>query len=235
MQVLKQHKRVVLFTISLVAILAMSLFIVFLSTLTSPSQNYNPGPYIGEVTQYQNQSLTSISQLNQALISHPDVSIKGVQNINQTTYRLAITGLVNHTMYYSYDDVVNSFLPHQELATIICVEGWSSTNLWEGVLLNDLVQQANSNPNATTLIFNASDGYTTAIPIDSAAQNNYIIAYKINNVTLTPLVGWPFVLIAQDQYGYKWIRWITEIEVSNDSSYLGFWESRGYPNNAIIR
>jgi DMSO/TMAO reductase YedYZ molybdopterin-dependent catalytic subunit len=235
MQILKQHKRTVLIAILLVAILVMSLFIVFLSTLTSPPQNSNPGPYLGEVTHYQNQSLTSISQLNQALISHPDVSIRGVQNINQTTYRLAITGLVNNTLHYSYDEVVNSFQSHQEVATIICVEGWSSTNLWQGVLVNDLVQQAKISPNATTLIFNASDGYTTAIPIDSAAQNNYMIAYKINNVTLTPLVGWPFVLIAQNQYGYKWIRWITEIKVSNDSSYLGFWESRGYPNNATIR
>jgi DMSO/TMAO reductase YedYZ molybdopterin-dependent catalytic subunit len=56
----------------------------------------------------------------------------------------------------------------------------------------------------------------------------------MNNVTLTPEAGWPFMLIAQNQYGYKWIRWVTGIEVSNDTSYLGYWESRGYPNNATV-
>ena len=65
-------------------------------------------------------------------------------------------------------------------------------------------------------------------------DNNIMIAYKMNNVTLTDRTGWPFFLVAKDQYGYKWIEWITGIEVSNDSSYLGYWESRGYPNNATV-
>ena len=61
-----------------------------------------------------------------------------------------------------------------------------------------------------------------------------MIAYKMNNVTLTPQTGFPFFLVAKNQYGYKWIEWLTEINVSNDSNYLGFWESRGYPNNATV-
>ena len=47
-------------------------------------------------------------------------------------------------------------------------------------------------------------------------------------------LGWPFFLVAKSQYGYKWIEWLTEINVSNDSNYLGYWESRGYPNNATV-
>jgi DMSO/TMAO reductase YedYZ molybdopterin-dependent catalytic subunit len=65
-------------------------------------------------------------------------------------------------------------------------------------------------------------------------QNNIMIAFKMNNVTLTPDIGWPFMLVAQNQSGYKWIKWITEIDVSNDTGYLGYWESRGYPNNATV-
>jgi len=56
----------------------------------------------------------------------------------------------------------------------------------------------------------------------------------LNGVVLTPQIGWPFMLVAQSQYGYKWIKWITEIEASNNTNYLGYWESRGYPNNATI-
>ena len=75
---------------------------------------------------------------------------------------------------------------------------------------------------------------TTALPLDYIVQNNLILAYKMNNVTLPAAAGFPFMLVAQNQYGYKWIKWVTEIDVSNDSSYLGYWESRGYPNNATI-
>ena len=56
----------------------------------------------------------------------------------------------------------------------------------------------------------------------------------MNNLTLTDQTGWPFFLVAQNQYGYKWIEWLTEINVSNNSNYLGYWESRGYPNNATV-
>src|SRR5208337_2978976 len=76
--------------------------------------------------------------------------------------------------------------------------------------------------------------YTTALPLSYVVQNNLILAYKVNNVTLPAPAGFPLALVAQSQYGYKWIKWITEIDVSNDSSYLGYWESQGYPNNATV-
>ena len=84
------------------------------------------------------------------------------------------------------------------------------------------------------MIFRASDGYSTALPLDYIVQNDIILAYKMNGVPLLPQTGWPFMLVAQSQYGYKWIKWITSIEVSNDANYLGYWETRGYPNNATI-
>ena len=97
-----------------------------------------------------------------------------------------------------------------------------------------MLQEAGVSPNATVVIFNASDGYTTALLMSYIIQNNIMIAFKMNGVTLTPQLGWPFMLVAESQYGYKWIKWITEIEASNDTSYLGYWESRGYPNNATV-
>jgi len=250
MQVLKQHKIVILVAVLLVVVLVVSFFVVQNSLKSTPSATPSPGvsstpspsptpttiPILssGEVIQFQGQNLTSISAFVKDLVQHPDVSIAGVQNINQATYRLSITGLVNQTMDYTYDDVVNNFTSYQKVATLPCVEGWSATVLWQGVRLSDILQKAGASSNATTLIFYASDGYTTALPMDYVMQNNIMIAYKMNNVTLTTRTGWPFFLVAQNQYGYKWIMWLTRIDVSNDSSYLGYWESQGYPNNATV-
>ena len=100
-------------------------------------------------------------------------------------------------MVYTYEDVIGDFQSNQTVATLPCVEGWSVTMLWQGVPVNDLLQDAGASPNATTIIFSASDGYTTALPISYIVQNNLILAYKMNNVTLTPQVGWPFMLIAR--------------------------------------
>jgi DMSO/TMAO reductase YedYZ molybdopterin-dependent catalytic subunit len=210
------------------------------TTPTPPSQTPTPTSvptpflYPGEVTQYQGQDLTPITDFIEDLVQHPDVSIAGTQYINQATYRLNVTGLVNNTLEYTYDDVVNNHTAYQKVVTLTCVEGWSATILWQGVLVNDLLKEAGVSPNATVVIFHASDGYTTALPLDYIVQNNITLAYKMNNVTLTAQIGWPLMLVAQNQYGYKWIMWVTEIDVSNDTNYLGYWESRGYPNNATL-
>ena len=193
-----------------------------------------PSLFPGEVTQYLGQNLTPVSAYVDYLTAHPDVAIAGTQNINSATYHLAITGLVNNPVNYTYDEVVNNFNSTLQVATLPCVEGWGVTVLWQGVPITDFLQQAGVGSTATALIFLAYDGYSTSLPLDFIRQNNIMIAYKMNNVTLTPQTGWPFFLVAKNQYGYKWIEWITEINVSSDSSYIGYWESRGYPNNATV-
>jgi DMSO/TMAO reductase YedYZ molybdopterin-dependent catalytic subunit len=198
----------------------------------------NPSPvsslFPGEITQYQGQNLTPVGGYIDYLYQHPDVAIHGAQYLDQATYKLAITGLVDYPTKYTYDEVVNNFNSTQEVATLPCVEGWSVTLLWQGVPITDILQHEGVSPNANTLIFVASDGYTTSLPLSYVKDNNITIAYKMNNVTLTPRTGWPFFLVAKNQYGYKWIEWLTEINVSNDSDYMGYWESRGYPNNGTV-
>ena len=231
MQVLKKII-IILVAVFLVVMLLVSFFIVENGSKLSPPPSYTLYP--GEVTSYQGESLDSINTYLQELRAHPDVSIKGVQNINQSTYRLTINDLVNHSLSLTYADIVNNFTLQNQVATLDCVEGWSVNCLWQGVLISDLLKEAGASSNATTLIFTASDGYTTAIPLNYAIQNNIILAYKMNNVTLPAAAGFPLNLILPNQYGYKWIMWVTKIDVSNDSSYLGYWETRGYPNNATI-
>jgi DMSO/TMAO reductase YedYZ molybdopterin-dependent catalytic subunit len=180
--------------------------------------------YPGEVLQYQGQNLDPIGSVYENAIA-------GTQYINQSSYKVTIDGLVNNVSTLTYDQVV-SHQSYQKVVTIYCVEGWHSTILWEGILLKDLLNETGIAPGAKVIIFHASDGYSTALPLDYILQNNIILAYKMNGVPLTPELGWPFMLVAQSQYGYKWIKWITEITVSSDTTYLGYWESRGYPNNA---
>ncbi len=204
-------------------------------TFPPPSPTYIIYLYPGEVTQYSGINLTPILTYSQYIIEHPDVAIAGAQYIDNETYRLSITGLVDNAQSYTYPEVVENFNSTLQVATLPCVEGWSVTMLWQGVKIMDLLQQAGVMSSANTLIFFASDGYSSSLPLQYISQNNIMIAYKMNNVTLTPQLGYPFFLVAQNQYGYKWVEWITSIEVSDNSNYLGYWESRGYPNDATVQ
>ena len=192
------------------------------------SQNLSKNLYPGEVRDYQGENLASIGDVREN-------AIKGTQNINVSTYQLEITGLVNKTIDYTYDQVTNSFQKYQKIVTLYCVEGWSAKILWEGILVDDLIKEAGVNSSAVGAIFYASDGYSTELPLDYITSHNIIIAYKMNGLVIPPERGFPFQLVSESQYGYKWIKWITRIELTDNPDYLGYWESRGYPNNATLR
>jgi DMSO/TMAO reductase YedYZ molybdopterin-dependent catalytic subunit len=208
--------------------IALIVIIVLVALLIVGVPRLPQNLYPAEVRDYQGENLSSIAdvQIN---------AIKGVQTLNQSSYRLAITGLVDRPLQLTYDQVLGDFQNYQKVVNIYCVEGWQATILWEGVLVTDLLAQAGVNQTAKVVIFRASDGYTTALPLDYLNSRNILLAYKMNNLTMPFERGFPFQLVAESQYGYKWIKWLTGIEVSNNADYLGYWESRGYPNNATLR
>ena len=178
-----------------------------------------------EIRDYQGEKLGSINDFQEN-------SINGPQHINIGTYQLAITGLVQNEKTLLYSDVIDKHSHYEKVVTINCVEGWSVKILWEGVLLKDLLTEAGYDTNAQVVIFRAQDGYSTSLPLSYTVSNNIMIAYKMNGVILSPERGFPFQLVAESKYGYKWIKWITQIEVSNDTSFRGYWENRGYSDNA---
>ena len=180
-----------------------------------------------EVTEYEGVDLSSINAFREN-------SIKGPQEIDVESYTLSITGLVTNSTSYTYDEVLSGYQHYKKVVTLDCVEGWSVTILWEGVLIKDLLAQTQPLENAEVVIFHAYDGYTTSLPMDYVMDNDILMAYKMNDVVLPPERGFPFQLVAESKWGYKWIKWITEIELSDDASYRGYWESRGYSNNADL-
>ena len=214
-----------LFTIAFAVVLILIIVTVaVILPLLKPSTVYN-----GEIRQYQGQALSSINDFQEA-----STSINGPQYIDTSTYHLTITGLVNKTVTYTYQDIINKFTDYKKVATLQCVEGWSVKILWEGALVADLLKEAGVKSGAVGVIFTAYDGFSTELPLDYLNSSKIIIAYKINNITLPADHGYPFQLVAENQAGYKWCKWITQMEVTNDPNYLGYWESRGYPNNATI-
>jgi DMSO/TMAO reductase YedYZ molybdopterin-dependent catalytic subunit len=181
----------------------------------------------GEVSEYMGQNLSAINDFREN-------SIKGPQNLDINNYTLTITGLVNTPKTYTYSAVLNTHIHYEKVVTLHCVEGWDATILWEGVLVKDLLDEAGIDSSTKVVIFHAYDGYSTSLPIDFVVNNDILMAYKMNGLVLPPERGFPFQLVAESKYGYKWIKWITAIELSDNENYLGYWESRGFSNDATV-
>jgi hypothetical protein len=159
-------------------------------------------------------------------------AIKGTQRIDRGTYRLNVTGLTERELDLSYNQILE--LPaYSELVYMPCVEGWGFNAKWTGFRITDLLNISGLKPGAKYAFFTSSDGYSTSLPLDYIRQNNILMAYGINDVTLPQDRGFPLQVVAKSKYGYKWAKWITGIEVK-DKDIKGYWESNGYSNNANV-
>ena len=175
-----------------------------------------------EVREYQGERLGSTNDFREN-------SILGPQQIDEAAYTLTIDGLVSTPLSLSLERL-SRYIRQKKLVTLYCVDGWDVTALWEGIRVRDLLEEAQVESSANTVIFHAQDGYTTSLPLSFVIGNDLIIADRINDIPLPVDQGWPFQLVAEDRWGYKWIRWLVRIELSGDETYRGYWESRGYNN-----
>jgi len=180
-----------------------------------------------EVREYEGQNLSSINDFREN-------SIKGPQYVDIEDYQLQVTGLAEKPANFTYDEVIDDFDNYKKVVRLNCVEGWAVNILWEGILVRDILEKVTPMPEANTIIFHAYDGYTTSFSLDYVLNNDIIIAHKMNDVALPPERGFPFQLVAESKWGYKWIKWITQIELSDNADYEGYWESRGYSNEGNL-
>jgi DMSO/TMAO reductase YedYZ molybdopterin-dependent catalytic subunit len=119
------------------------------------------------------------------------------------------------------------------LVRMNCVEGWGFDAKWTGFRVVDLLDEAGLRPEASYVVFHSADGYSSGLDLDYLRDESILMAYWINDVTLPPERGFPLQVVAKGKYGYKWAKWVTEIEVVAEERQ-GFWESRGYSNSANV-
>lgn len=213
--------------IQLLLFLSVAFTVIFTAFSGCMSDRGEPGVYDNETENisYQGEQLAPIAQQR-------NNAIKGTQYIDREDYRLQVDGLVDNPRNFTYEEIIG--LPQtSKIVDLNCVEGWSFTAKWTGVEVAEIFEETGAMENATTVVFYSADGYSTSLDKDYLLENDIILAYRLNDVTLPPERGFPLQLVAEDKYGYKWAKWIVRIELS-DSTYRGYWEERGYNNTADV-
>ncbi len=162
-----------------------------------------------------------------------DNSISGPQHVDIEKYRLVVDGLVANPKSMTYKEVMA--LPVIKKAiTLHCVEGWKEHLLFEGVRLEDILASAKPKKGVLTVIFHAADGYTSSLTYAYVKKLDIMLAARINGKVLDASRGFPFQVVAESKLGYKWVKWVKRIELS-DKPFKGYWETRGYSNEADVR
>ena len=187
----------------LIVLIAVIVLTISIGAYRLKNADQEVGLPSAEVRLYEGKDLSSVDDFREN-------SIKGPQRVNLEFYRLSLKGLVSSPRNYTYEEVVSGNQRYKKVVRLSCVEGWDVTILWEGILIKDLLLNIGYNGSARVVIFRSYDGYSTSLPLDYLIANNILIAYKMNNVTLPAERGFPFQLVAESKWGYKWIKWITE-------------------------
>jgi DMSO/TMAO reductase YedYZ molybdopterin-dependent catalytic subunit len=178
-----------------------------------------------EIREYEGKPLSSFDR-------QYDNSIKGPQKVDMDKYKLEITGLIRKPISLSYKEIL-ALTSVTRAITLYCIEGWSERLLFKGVRLAELFQIAKPDAKVQTIIFYAADGYSSSLTYKDIIQKDIMLAYEINGKKLDSKRGFPLQVVAESKYGYKWVKWVTRIELS-DKPYTGYWERLGYDNEADI-
>jgi len=152
----------------------------------------------------------------------------GLPERSRADYRLRVDGLVERPMTLRFDELVA--MPSMRVVhDFQCVTGWRVHDVaWKGVRLRDVLDRAGVRPHARAVRFVSFDGaYSESLTLAQARRDDVMVAYELEGEPLSSAHGGPARLYVAPMYGYKSLKWLSRIEVT-DSVIPGFWEERGY-------
>ena len=131
------------------------------------------------------------------------------------SWRLSVHGLVKHELSLGYSDLASN---DEMTATIDCTGGWYSEQIWRGVPLARLLDQAELLPEARSVKITSATGYYRRFTIAEARQ--YLLATHVGDGPLSRGHGYPLRLVAPDKRGFEWVKWITHVEIDARPKWL---------------
>lgn len=150
------------------------------------------------------------------------------KEFNPTPWTLEITGLVEHPITLTLDNLPNS---EERVLRFRCVEGWSMVVPWQGFSLSEILKLAKPLKDAQFIklssIYRPSEmigqrtsslswPYTEGLRLDEAMHPLTTLATGMYDKPLPNQSGAPIRLLVPWKYGFKSIKTIAKIELVKD-------------------
>ncbi len=133
--------------------------------------------------------------------------------INLTSYRLNVTGKVDHPLSLSYDHLRCMPKVTSEV-DIICKGNFEDFSTWAGVPISQVLDRAGIQSGATAINMKAGDGYVNQASISEASSPDVFLAYEwVKGQPLPVLFGFPLRVVFPAQMGYYDVKWLLEMEI----------------------
>jgi len=96
-------------------------------------------------------------------------------------------------------------------ATLDCTLGWFSTQEWQGVRLDQLIDLDPETGLVLGVKLVSASGYAQIIPVYEARQ--ILLATHVGNEPLDHWHGFPLRAVLPSRRGWFWVKWLTHIQV----------------------
>lgn len=160
-----------------------------------------------------------------------DATFQKLQANGAAEWRLAVDGMVARPASYSVADL-RSFPARTQITHLACEEGWSYIAEWTGAPLPDVLHRAGVLPGARYVVyFSVQKFWWESIDMDDAMHPQTLIAYGMNGGELPAQFGGPLRMRVPRQLGYKSVKYITRVTVTDSMKRFGKGLGSGSPED----
>ena len=151
----------------------------------------------------------------------PTEAFKRLQAGKFADWRLTVDGMVAHPASFSLDQL-KSYPSRSQITMIQCEEGWSYIAEWHGVPLSHVLELVGVQPQARYVVyFSFQPDWWDSIDMADALHPQTFLTYGMNGDELPVGNGGPLRLRVPRQLGYKSVKFITHLTVTDDLKKFG--------------
>jgi DMSO/TMAO reductase YedYZ molybdopterin-dependent catalytic subunit len=154
-------------------------------------------------------------------VAPPSAEFQRLQAGGFADWRLAVDGLVARPGSFSVADL-KSFPRRSQITHLACEEGWSYIAEWTGVPLSHVLDLVGPAAKARFVVYRSiQSDWWDSIDMADALHPQTLVAHGMNGGDLPVELGGPLRMRVPRQLGYKNVKFITRLTVTDDLKQFG--------------
>jgi DMSO/TMAO reductase YedYZ molybdopterin-dependent catalytic subunit len=135
-----------------------------------------------------------------------------VDSARSADFRLSVDGNVRTELELTLD-ALRALPQHEATLPIACVEGWSTSERWQGVRVRDLLELAGALSDAEVIVHSLQAHRSSMLEAALTRDPDTLLALRVNDEVLHLDHGFPVRLIGPNRPGTLQTKWVTRLEV----------------------
>jgi DMSO/TMAO reductase YedYZ molybdopterin-dependent catalytic subunit len=154
-------------------------------------------------------------------VAPPNDLFKQLQAGGFTDWRLSVDGMVARPGSFSLSDL-KSLPMRSQITEVTCEEGWSYIAEWIGTPLHEVLNEVGTLPQARYVAYFSIDKYWwDSIDLADAFHPQTLLTWGMNDGDLPVGFGGPLRMRVPRQLGYKSVKYITRLTVTDSMKSFG--------------